>query len=271
MTRTLEAHAALLSEEKLLKLRARIRAVRSVSRAANEMCINMLAESRFERLDCGLLCRLLLTEKIDGVAETLLLVRRLARKKRRQLSGEPAVLPKERRCFRVITLEKMARLLCDAGIQDDEESARAFLEELLGQPASTLASGLADAPLGRHIIWSTFLLPNERAWPPPDAKAEEVLCALGIEGDGSPILLLSYFLPLSCVARLPTFWDAYSADPWNPFFRVAARGEPYGLTMQTSDECCGAARPEVVHEVIVGQYLDEPLRYLSAASGEMEK
>jgi hypothetical protein len=114
-------------------------------------------------------------------------------------------------------------------------------------------------------MWATFDLKTDAILMFAAARgADELRAVLGLDVNerGLPLLLMEYRLPVSIVARVPTIADAYSGQDWPYFFRPAPPESVHGWTLPWPSHEQEKPRPEVVHNVVTGRQIANPLREL---------
>lgn len=147
-------------------------------------------------------------------------------------------------------------------------AARAHVRSMIKQPLSKVRWKWQSWPIGNHVMWSTLDLSGRAPFEfvPPTAGADYVRSSLGLSRvhAGIPLILLEYLVPHSAEpTRIPTIADAYAAGQWSYYFRPAVETEHmHGWTMPWDDPGAGPKRPEVVHQVLTGSCLANPLREL---------
>lgn len=186
----------------------------------------------------------------------------------RILKGIDAAVPPSRCLGRVVNLDDLCDLMVKLGYHAEKEEAREEVQCLLDRPTNDLPSYWKRRDLGRFLMWATFDPDGDSPLGNPLPAPERVVCQLGLPaspGKGPPVVF-QYCLPSGAAARKPTFCDAYAADFWPRYFRPNPLPEPYGRTMPTDTCPEEVGRPEVVHEVVTGESLKAPPRYLSNRS-----
>ena len=248
-----------LKEEDRKTIKTRINSIRHDSPIMLQMVQNLCLEDHFKENDWKELADNLL-HSLSGNDKTEHIIRDFCRNNR-ILKGEEAKINSERILGRVISFKRFCNLLVELGYHVTIEEAEVYMRSLMSKPISELPDEWKERKIGRFLMWSTFNKRGRMPFGNPRPKAAIIVCTLGLPLLEGPYILLIYQLVDEPIPRVPTFCDAYAGNFWSKYFRTSSPGAEYGLTMPTDTCPDQKPRPEVVHEVIKGEKLVEPIRY----------
>lgn len=260
----LDSYLAKLSEAKRKGVQDRLSTLETASAIGRQAVINLRAETRLPSAALKDLMAGLLKSANDAgeIKQAMTAVMRCHVLEDREL---PPPLPSS--LGRAVTLDQFARLLKDQGYRSTVLLARRAIRSLLGRSGRVVRNRWRTYSLGKYLMWCTFDQSLSAADPfatmPSEADEVRALLGLSVEDRGKELLLLVYELPADAKLRYPSVAEAYAGSGWNYFFRPAAEGAPFGLTMLWPEREKEAPRPEAVHEVITGGNLTAPLRSLT--------
>jgi hypothetical protein len=177
----------------------------------------------------------------------------------------PSVALGTKICGRAVSTDRFCRMLSRLGYYSDLNTARVAVRNMLKRSPLQVAHWWRNFDLGRFLMWATFdtsfsaLTPFTSARDPDEVRA---LLGLDVNERGLPLLLIEYRLPTGTDAKIPTIADAYSADDWPYFFRPAPPDSEHGLTLSWPSHSHERPHPEVVHGIVTGRQIANPLREL---------
>jgi len=147
---------------------------------------------------------------------------------------------------RVVALDTLAQEMHNAGLYGTASAAKNRIGHAIADDIP-LRELMQTVPLGRYLVWAIVDLYEHISHLPPTEARDRVVDLLGLPRHraGEPLLAISYRLPPSTDARVPTFCDAYAGSIWPSLFRAAPAGARYGRTV--SRETFEPGLPEVVH------------------------
>ena len=149
---------------------------------------------------------------------------------------------------RVVAFDALAHELHVAGLYGTTSAAKAGISRAITEdlPVREL---MQTVPMGRYVVWAIVDLYKHIAHLPPTEARDRIVDLLGLPRHlaGEPLLAVSYRLPSSTDARVPTFCDAYAGDTWPYLFRVAPAGARFGRTVPRDNLSFEQGLPEVVH------------------------
>ena len=158
---------------------------------------------------------------------------------------------------RALETGRFTAVMKEAGLLTSPDAETQFLNDIRAGHTPSIPHNrqLRTCSLGRFLMWSTF---KEAGGDPfvdcSDAAAVRQRLGLmePIHPEDRELCLMIYEVPSHVDVRYPTIADAYAANAWNPLFQCSNPSDPWGYT--------SGGHPEVVHTVITGHHLSEPLR-----------
>jgi len=260
---TLTAYLATRPAPDQQAVTARLTTLSTASGLGYQAVQNLWAESRLDALAWKDAVDALVAAPNDPAAIRSALTGSL---RGRTLEGPSLPLPWPTLLGRAMTLKRFCQLLVTLGYYASVSTARRAVRNLVGRDAAVTANRWRNHELARHdrVMWGTFDADDPSSDPfgqlPPDADGIRGRLGLDRNERGDPLLLLQHELPTGTEPRFPTVAEAYAADEWNYFFRLAPAGATSGLTMPWPECHDDPPCPEVVHEVIRGAQIRAPLQ-----------